>query len=477
MKSFLKIGILCFTLGLKSVSAQFSLVSGWYQNVGSAIRDFDRNYILLEGKPNVDSGSCIIKLDSAANVILNFVFSKNCGLSKICQTTDSGYVAAGFDSTLKIVKLNRNGIIQWSKSYDTTRYVIVTSLFQARDQGLLLCGYINSFPVIPTKMFVIKTDSAGNLLWGRTLISGSRYNEIYGAEELPDSSIVLTGMSGTSSAFQFDVIKLSSHGDLVWCKSYSSINFGSIYDIETDGYDIYLLESSSLYAGILKIDSSGSVQWFREGHLLCGSKLHRLSNKQFVAICTDDEFFIADSSVHTATAFRANTTSQQLSFNDIIQAGNGGFMLIANDYKYSIFTTDSAFNSPGCIIPKGVITMTDDSVTVQNEIFTVDTFGVTQNESVTISNYSESFDPGCITTLVSEENEHLFNVYPNPSRGEFTIQLYSPFDRLMVYNSIGQIIVDQKTDISLIRMNLDKGLYFLEIQSVNKTVCEKIIVN
>ena len=84
--------------------------------------------------------------------------------------------------------------------------------------------------------------------------------------------------------------------------------------------------------------------------------------------------------------------------------------------------------------------------------------------------FENSFDPS-------------FRVYPNPTKGNITIELGAVFDNIHVTlsNPSGQVISDAyytSSDILDIKIEGYKGIYFLNIQTMNgKQAIVKVIKN
>jgi hypothetical protein len=93
-----------------------------------------------------------------------------------------------------------------------------------------------------------------------------------------------------------------------------------------------------------------------------------------------------------------------------------------------------------------------------------------------------NFDPASVISAVSGVKQTIFNVYPNPSNGEFVIALdaTAKYD-VTITNVLGQTVYsgttssdDLKTEIDL--SNFGKGVYTVELKNNNSTYVEKVIV-
>lgn len=83
---------------------------------------------------------------------------------------------------------------------------------------------------------------------------------------------------------------------------------------------------------------------------------------------------------------------------------------------------------------------------------------------------------------VNEATSSNFVVYPNPTKGTISFSIPDGFlnFKIMIYNSLGQIVLEQNINQSnptLSLENLNSGVYFYKIASANTTQTGKIIKN
>ena len=94
-----------------------------------------------------------------------------------------------------------------------------------------------------------------------------------------------------------------------------------------------------------------------------------------------------------------------------------------------------------------------------------------------------SFSPFSVMNFsalsVSDFNESKMAIYPNPSNGEFTIQVSDSFvgGKATIYTLLGQKIQEFKVNQNSQNHNLNKGVYLVELAKDGKKEAKKVIVN
>ena len=72
-----------------------------------------------------------------------------------------------------MVKTDSAGTMQWNKTYGGTGNDLGNSIVQTTDGGYAIAGYTNSVGAGGNDVYLVKTDSHGNMQWNKT----------YGAEQ------------------------------------------------------------------------------------------------------------------------------------------------------------------------------------------------------------------------------------------------------------------------------------------------------
>jgi hypothetical protein len=115
-------------------------------------------------------------------------------------------------------------------------------MVQTSDGGYIITGTTNSFGTGTYDMFLIKTDSSGNLLWAR-VYDGPADDVASSVIETMGKDIVVAGNTRSFGAglHDFLLLKTDSLGNLQWVKTYGGPNEDwafSVYEAYDHGYII-----------------------------------------------------------------------------------------------------------------------------------------------------------------------------------------------------------------------------------------------
>lgn len=150
----------------------------------------------------------LIKTDSAGNVNWSKVYG-NSGFEEgkaVKQTTDGGYIIAGTsENTLGplgpnmcLIKTNSLGDTLWAKLYGGSMIDECYDVKQTSDGGFIMVGKSFSFSLFGDyDVYVVKVNSQGVVQWSKTYGgSGTNHNEIgYSIDQTNDGGYIISGES------------------------------------------------------------------------------------------------------------------------------------------------------------------------------------------------------------------------------------------------------------------------------------------
>ncbi len=275
----------------------------------SVIQTSDGGYLAIGQNASIDFDSSpiftnytslVVKTDSQGNIIWAKDYSiegTNTRLSLAVQTSDGDYVLAGTHAVKTIyltdntdpqfgiatqqfclIKIDPQGNIIWNKTYVQAKQSLgdleinvngysLQGIVQTSEGGYALVGSY-TFDVGNGGLWLVKTDSSGNLEWNQTLRTGSYASAIFQAD---DQGYIIVG-SETSrgpSPSMYKMIKVDTNGNMQWYKNYGGT--GDYYSARSssglaveDGYVIVGSASpqgSAPNGWIVKTDTEGNMLW------------------------------------------------------------------------------------------------------------------------------------------------------------------------------------------------------------------------
>lgn len=244
----------------------------------------------------------VIKLDNSGNIQWQKTYggSKDDEARSIIQTTDGGYIVAGYSNSTDgdvtgnkggfdhwIVKLNSTGAIQWQKNFGGGEDDRAYAIQQTTDGGYIVAGTARSNDGNVTgyknweDYWVVKLDSNGTLQWQKTL-GGSKDDIARSVVQTADGGYLVAGYSNSDDGditdnkggFDHWVAKLSNTGALVWQKNFGGSQDDRGYSLEKTSDGNFILAGNARSndgdvtglknwedSWIIKFNNSGTLLW------------------------------------------------------------------------------------------------------------------------------------------------------------------------------------------------------------------------
>jgi len=274
-------------------------------NIGYAVREVNGNSFVSAGGTdfyfnfhwNIMSAIAatnihFFKTDNAGNLIWEKIYSRS-NYRTIARwfesTVDGGYILTGYENkdvvwppdsnNIILIKTDANGIITWSKSFDTGKDELAYCVKQTSDGGYIVSGFHDAIPVSVvgnTYLILLKTDGNGVVQWNKKYQFAVRdlataEPMVYVVRQTADDGYVVTGTTIGSHAADVNVLRVNSNGNVLWAKSYehdiSANRFSVGLDIIENASGDFIIAGSMdndriamkfNYPYILKISSTGT---------------------------------------------------------------------------------------------------------------------------------------------------------------------------------------------------------------------------
>ncbi|MFN0276953.1 MAG: T9SS type A sorting domain-containing protein [Chitinophagales bacterium] len=147
-----------------------------------------------------------------------------------------------------ILKLDASGNIEWQNTIGTTANDRLNSVVFVSSGGYMLGGY--SDYGIQDEYYVVKTDDTGNIVWEK-LIGGSGADQLKTIEEISDHFYILGGSSNSGvsgdktepnlGSDDYWVVKIDSAGNVLWDKTLGSDRPDELFSIDNPAPGKYIL--------------------------------------------------------------------------------------------------------------------------------------------------------------------------------------------------------------------------------------------
>jgi len=195
----------------------------------------------------------------------------------IISTSDGGYIVSGMqydwntDYNIIVLKITSSGTIAWQKRYVGSSSDNVSSIRQTSDGGYIMAGYTNSTYSGNYQALVLKLDSSGNINWQKTY-GGISAASAEGILELQDGSYIVAGATTSFGMGNTDlwILRLGYTGNIIWQRTYGGQGHDGARSIQqtSDGNIIVGASYSTSADGnrvpwILKLDLDGNIIWQR----------------------------------------------------------------------------------------------------------------------------------------------------------------------------------------------------------------------
>jgi hypothetical protein len=179
-----------------------------------------------------------------------------------------------------------SSIVDWSRTYGGAGIDVGLSMQRTKDGGYVISGYTDSFGASNYDVYLLKTDSEGNLIWNKTY--GGAHSDLgYSVQETSDGGYVIAGYTRSFGNKDDDVylIRVDSEGNELWSRTYgiqgttNNVEWGYSVQQTSDGgyiiagktksfgageYDVYIVKTKPLPVSV-SISCQASVDTVRMG--------------------------------------------------------------------------------------------------------------------------------------------------------------------------------------------------------------------
>jgi hypothetical protein len=354
----LLLAVRCACLGLCSAQTTFERTYSGYE--GQAVQQTsDGGYIIAGRAASYDASTTVaylVKTNPSGDTIWTRRYGRGRwdGGYSVDQTSDGGYIVAGttvsFEATSSdvfLLKTDASGDTLWTRVYGGPYDDWGYSVQQTSDGGYIVAGYTSSSQgYYKNDAYLIKTNASGDTIWTRTY-GGTDIDQAYSVGLTSDGGYIVAGSTHSYDAGREHVylVRTSATGDTLWTRVYAE-GAGRCVEQTSDGG--YIIAG---YPSLVKTDSTGELLWQRTypsfvgsehafvhqtpsdgGYILVGSKYEWPSG-------TDLRLVKADAQGDTLWT-RTYGGADYEDGNSVQQTSDGGYIIAGTTHSYSATSSE-----------------------------------------------------------------------------------------------------------------------------------------
>ncbi|MBC8045965.1 MAG: T9SS type A sorting domain-containing protein [Fimbriimonadaceae bacterium] len=473
-----------------------------------------------------------VLIDTLGNIIWENTYGGSVTdiINDVIQTDDGDFIAAGYTSSNDfdvsgnhgdrdywILKIDNTGNIKWQKCIGGPDRDEAQSISKTIDGGFIIAGFASDAGGDVTENFgnydqwIVKINAEGELLWERSFakLSVQYTTDIaFDVVQTTDKGYAFCGYFGYDDNVKtnFSLTKVYSD-NIIYYADHDNDGFGNILDdsiaitppcgyvannLDCDDTNalVNILNASITPSGSTTICNGSNLilnattgtgytyKWYKNGILVppatSASMIITKAGNYKVEISNGTCSDISEAITVTVNP-KPNATINNVDVtNDICV--DASIRLKANSgagFSYQWY--------------KGVVAL---AVATSNIYFatTIGNYKVKITNSFGCEKVSAAYSIINSCKLSDDETDLLFNIYPNPNSGEFTLQISELIEEEIIYinikNMLGEEIYSENISLNFetdhhinLNKNIAAGMYIIEISTADEIFTRQIIIS
>lgn len=197
------------------------------------------------------------------------------------QTIDGGYILTGLTTDgahggedVFLIKTNSKGEVLWKKTFGGPGNDNGWAVRQVADGGYIIAGFTDSFGNGDMDIYLIRTDSKGEAIWSKTFGGeGDEYG--WDVRITNDNEFIIAAQTNSIGEGEADayLLKVDEDGNEKWSKTYGGTKDDRIFSVQQtpDGgyvaagitYNYTSVGPDDRDGYLLKTDASGNEEWYK----------------------------------------------------------------------------------------------------------------------------------------------------------------------------------------------------------------------
>lgn len=197
--------------------------------------------------------------------------------SAVSPLADGGFLIAGDEGSFNratgrnvwVMRITATGEVSWQRTYGGNGRDDARAIAQTADGGSIVAGSTQSFGAGEEDGFLLRLSPPGSVIWQKSY-GGTGSDALRAVRVTADGGLIVAGStnSGGAGGQDFWVLRLDSHGKVLWQGTYGGTGEDIANAIiETKDGSFVVAGSTQSYgdgyrdAWIVRLDSSGDVLW------------------------------------------------------------------------------------------------------------------------------------------------------------------------------------------------------------------------
>lgn len=275
----------------------------------------------------------------------------------VLETPDKGFLIAGYQGSsmtsstynMRLIKTDINGDTLWTRNYGGNSEERAFDMAICPDEGFILTGFTKSSGAGGKDLYIVKTDKDGHLQWEKT----------YGYDTDEEGHSIVTSTDGgyfiAGKLNRYDgsgdlwFMRLNAQGDSLWTKVYGGDRrdeVGQVHRTADGGYIFAGTRGHALTLGyitniyVIRFDAAGDTLWTREigddNYWESGGDILEQDDGTFILVgYYQNKNYIAKLDADGKTLWEKMSEQEQ----------NGGFNTIAKNTEGNLIISKKDFGS------------------------------------------------------------------------------------------------------------------------------------
>lgn len=253
----------------------------------------------------------------------------------VYQTSDHGFIVAGWSridryngrDRVYLIKTDLDGNLEWEKRiFVTDAKAGAFSVQQTSDGGYILAGFSLKANADQSDIYVCKTDSTGTVLWEQTL-GGYQWDYAYSVQETTDGGIVLAGFTESGRKRMY-LGKLDSGGFLQWEQAYYSTYDFQAKSMRQTKDGGYIMSGHNGYnVCLVKADAAGKKQWEKTYGQGIGYSVSLVKDTGYLIACRGSKINLIRTDKSGNIIWQKDLGDAGASGNSALRTNDGSFIV------------------------------------------------------------------------------------------------------------------------------------------------------